>query len=220
MSSNILENLWPPELVRAALGRTAPAFQAFCGDGLLLLVRARHIDTDFVAAVGPPGAARASPPLKTAFQTMDFHTAFQASPPPLGAVVPVAPASLEESGEIRRRLTEESTFLVPLRKRSNADALQMDRVSIGRARNRDIVLVDPSVSKFHGWFEVDAFGSFYFSDAGSRNATRVNGRQLVSRERTLLAPADVIRFGSVDGLLCSPLALFSVLQAAAGTALP
>jgi predicted component of type VI protein secretion system len=88
----------------------------------------------------------------------------------------------------------------------------MDRISVGRARNKDIVLRHQSVSKFHCWFEVDDVGAFYVTDAGSKNATKVNTKTLKARERTHVEPGDVIRFGSVESILCSPRVLWGALS--------
>jgi pSer/pThr/pTyr-binding forkhead associated (FHA) protein len=87
----------------------------------------------------------------------------------------------------------------------------MDRISVGRARNKDIVLRHQSVSKFHCWFEVDDAGAFYVTDAGSKNATKVNANSLKARERTRVEPGDVIRFGSVEAIMCAPRVLWAAL---------
>jgi pSer/pThr/pTyr-binding forkhead associated (FHA) protein len=68
------------------------------------------------------------------------------------------------------------------------------------------------VSKFHGWFEVDEMGGLHVADAGSKNSTRVNGKQLNPRELTRVGPGDSIRFGSVEALLCAPQTLFAALR--------
>lgn len=212
MPGTILENLGPPDLVEAALTRDQVGFGRFWGDSLILLVRGPYVDVDFTAGlrglVQPEGIGA---PLKPAIRSLEFHTAFHQGPLEAASS---APESAPEQEKLKMCLAEDAYLAVPLRKRADADALHMDRVSIGRARNKDIVLRDVSVSKFHGWFEADDFGAFYFSDAGSKNSTRVNGRPLVSRERTRLEPGDSIRFGSIEGVLCSPHALWMVVQAA------
>jgi len=113
--------------------------------------------------------------------------------------------------ELARRLDDGGHFIVPLRKRAGADATYMDRISVGRARNKDIVLRHQSVSKFHCWFEVDDTGAFYVTDAGSKNSTRVNAATLNARERTRIEPGDVVRFGSIEAILCAPRVLWGAL---------
>src|SRR5688500_18771120 len=49
-------------------------------------------------------------------------------------------------------LARASCYVVPICKRAEASFLH--QVSVGRARNHDIVLRHRSVSKFHAWFEV------------------------------------------------------------------
>src|SRR5260370_3113269 len=87
-------------------------------------------------------------------------------------------------------------FAVPLRKRS-VDAAFSERISIGRARNNDIVLRQADVSKFHAWLECDEEGQFYLSDARSKNATTLNG-QPVGRGLEPLRHGDDITVGSVQ----------------------
>ncbi len=70
-----------------------------------------------------------------------------------------------------------------------------DRISIGRARNCDIVLRDSSVSKLHAHFVADGKGGFVLVDQGSRNGITLNGRPLKGPE--LLTSGDELVFGSV-----------------------
>jgi pSer/pThr/pTyr-binding forkhead associated (FHA) protein len=94
------------------------------------------------------------------------------------------------------------------------DTAYKDRISVGRARNKDIVLRHPSVSKFHGWFEVDERGMAYFTDDDSKNRTRVNGMLLFPRERSQIQSGDTIRFGSVEAILCAPLVFYKAVRTA------
>jgi pSer/pThr/pTyr-binding forkhead associated (FHA) protein len=88
----------------------------------------------------------------------------------------------------------------------------MDRVSIGRARNKDIVLRHSTISKFHAWFEVSDAETLYVCDAGSTNLTHVNQRRLEPRVRALVEPGDVIRFGSVEAVVSSSTVLWRSLH--------
>ena len=105
-------------------------------------------------------------------------------------------------------------FALPLRKRSDSEALYADRISVGRARNKDIVLRHSSISKFHAWFESDAEG-LLVADADSKNLTRLNGERLSPSEKVRVRSGDVVRFGAIDCVLCSPSVLWTSLHPAA-----
>jgi hypothetical protein len=94
-------------------------------------------------------------------------------------------------------------FVIPLRKRTD-DATFLDRVSVGRATNKDIVLRHASVSKFHAWFEMDDTSALYVADADSTNGTVLNGEKLPPRELVRVSSADQLRFGSIESVACDP----------------
>jgi len=100
-------------------------------------------------------------------------------------------------------LKRHSYFVAPTRKRTGVSKPFEDRVSVGRARNNDIVLRDESVSKFHAWFERNDEGVFYIVDADSTNSTLLNGKP-VTRTPQIVRDGDEIRFGSVPTTLCHP----------------
>ena len=57
------------------------------------------------------------------------------------------------------------------------------KVSVGRARNNDIVLPAPSISKVHAVFQRAADGTGWkLTDVGSRNGTSLNGVPLAPNE--------------------------------------
>jgi FHA domain-containing protein len=208
----VLRNLVPEELTEAATSRDLPEFLTLYGDTLFLLVRLGPRDTDLAAGLGATAArAEAGVPVKPVMKSMSFKTHVLSTTLDLGSGEGASqrrgtePALIEE-------LEKNRHFGVVLRKRASAEAAYPDRISIGRAPNKDIVLRHPSVSKFHGWFEVDDEGRFYIADAGSRNATRINAEVLPAREPTPVDPGDSVRFGSVEALLCSPRMLWTALS--------
>jgi hypothetical protein len=202
-----LDNVSPAEIVEAAVGNELRGFLTLYGDTLLLVVRLRAGDTELASGLGSAAIhGNTSTPVQP-IGSMEFHTVIQTpSPQPV-----VVKSETTPETELARRLGEGGHFIVPLRKRTGGDALYMDRISVGRARNKDIVLRHQSVSKFHCWFEVDDMGAFYLTDAGSKNSTKVDVKTLTARERTRVEPGDVIRFGSVEAVLCSPRVLWGAL---------
>jgi len=121
------------------------------------------------------------------------------------------PAGVSVS-ELRRRLSQARHFAITLDKRVH-DGTYVDRISVGRARNKDIVLRHPSVSKFHAWFERDAQGVWCVADAGSKNGTRTNAVEMTARDLIKTKPGDLIRFGSVEAMLCSCDTLWKTVRA-------
>ncbi len=65
-----------------------------------------------------------------------------------------------------------AVVVYPLRQR---DILGGHLVTIGREQTHDIVIPDPSVSRFHAFAKQGEDGGFLLQDAGSTNGTTVNG---------------------------------------------
>jgi hypothetical protein len=87
-----------------------------------------------------------------------------------------------------------------------------ERISVGRARNCDVVMRDPSVSKLHAHFRVREAGRLDLVDLGSQNGTRINGRPLAPNAPDWVGPGDTILFGAVSAKLVDSDALFDLLQ--------
>ncbi len=69
-----------------------------------------------------------------------------------------------------------------------------DKVSIGRARNTDIIIPDGDLSKLHAMITVSPDG-YSIADADSKNGTFVNGRRLEGGENRELKDDDLVWFG-------------------------
>jgi FHA domain len=200
--------LLPEALANSALAGDLQGFLNSYGGALLLLVRLNPEDQELTFGLGATAGrgmlgATMPPPV---VESIEFHTVVVSPRPRRGS----DPSPLPQ--QVAARLESGSHFAVPLRKRQGADAAFMDRISVGRARNKDIVLRHSSVSKFHAWFESDGSGECFVSDAGSKNATQLNGSPLLPRSRTKIEPGDVLRFGSIEAFLCSPTILFEALH--------
>jgi hypothetical protein len=195
--------LSPSELVEAATTRSLTSFLALYGDSPLLLVRIGEGDSELAIGLTShrdgSGAAAAEP--------MQFHTVVSTRED-----APHARTRPEDPAALVQLLQQAHYFSVPLRKREESDAMSSDRISVGRARNKDLVLRHASVSKFHAWFDTEPGGEFRLTDAGSKNLTRVNGEPLPPREQKRIEPGDRIRFGSVECAVCSAEVLWPALR--------
>lgn len=75
------------------------------------------------------------------------------------------------------------------------------RLTLGRARDNDIRLDDPSVSSVHAAFTCTPTGTFYLTDLGSSNGTYVNSVAIPMGDKTLVRSGDRIRFGDFESVL-------------------
>jgi hypothetical protein len=207
--SSLLANLQPREIVDSALTTTQAEFLDLFGNTPILLVRLGSADSELaaglLATVRTHEGVAATPIVEPmSFETERSGTTFRSGD--------TNPPAQEEPERLARLMESEPLFGAPLRKRAGVDVAFNDRISVGRTVNKDIVLRHITVSKFHGWFEVDAEGGAYFTEAGSKNGTRINGKILSPREQVALHLGDTIRFGSVDVLSCSPAALWKAVH--------
>jgi hypothetical protein len=85
-----------------------------------------------------------------------------------------------------------------------------DRVSVGRARNCDIVMRDPSVSKLHAHFRLGE--KLELVDIDSQNGTRINGNLVPPHQPQNVASGDDILFGSVATKLMDAASLYDYLK--------
>lgn len=188
---------WKPrELILAARQRTLEEFQLDLEAGYLLCIRVDDPTSEL--AVGLAAQEREQARDGLGFRTVQRNV----------SSVVESLSELKRASErmaratnapLAREVMASPRFVLPLRKRSEAAFLE--GVSVGRARNHDIVLRHRSVSKFHGSFAFDEQGNLSVRDANSSNHTFVNGEQ-VQQLRQLKA-GDHLQFGSVEAYLCT-----------------
>jgi len=72
-------------------------------------------------------------------------------------------------------------------------------ITVGRAKNNDIVVSDALVSKFHAFFRQLDDGEWGLADAGSANGTRLGDADLPAKgQPERVRPGDRITFGGVS----------------------
>jgi hypothetical protein len=72
---------------------------------------------------------------------------------------------------------------------------QAQRLTLGRAGDNDIVVDDPSVSRFHASLTINQHGEIVVSDLGSANGTTINGHRVSAAQ--VLRRDDELGLGSV-----------------------
>jgi hypothetical protein len=119
-----------------------------------------------------------------------------------------------------RRLTDGTSATLTLADASNYMAFEVrktsnspwpERLTLGRARNNDIVLSDRSVSKLHAYI-MKMESNWGIQDAGSRNGTKLNNIKLAQDEMKKLQSGDTIKVGAVTLTYVEPEALHSLLR--------
>jgi hypothetical protein len=206
-------NLAPETLLRDLTSLELRPFLAIHGGAPLLLVRIPPGDTDLELGLdvgsGPPTAAKPLP-----FRTTHQGQVKSDGARPAKPAAPSLEAGREERARVAGLLEKHAYVAVPLQKRESRDAAFPDRISVGRAQNKDIVLRHPSISKFHAWFEVDPSQAVHIADSGSTNKTQVNGQPLDPKTSVAVASGDRVLFGAVEAVLCSPETLWWCLNEA------
>lgn len=99
-------------------------------------------------------------------------------------------------------------FLLPLCPKQAGD--KPSRLTVGRSRAREVLLQHRSVSQLHAWFDFDAGGQLFLTDADSKNKTLLNGER-VGASPVLVSPGSALRFGAVRATLCEPATIWAVL---------
>ncbi len=81
---------------------------------------------------------------------------------------------------------------IPLRKSDRSAS--GSTITLGRARNNDVIIRAPNISKLHASFYLDGKGGYSLQDIGSLNGTVVNGERLNKSQRVRLKNGATISF--------------------------
>jgi hypothetical protein len=163
-------------------------------DGWLLLIRVDDPAGE-TAQVLQHGALGERTPM---VPSIGFRTTMR-----VGDAPEIRPPSPFGPKQLELRLITGPHVSVPIHKRAGSGKDFIERVSVGRATNNDIVIRDDSVSKVHAWFARGEEGNIYIADAGSRNKTMINGVVIPLQSPEEINAGDALRFGAVESLLCS-----------------
>jgi hypothetical protein len=102
-------------------------------------------------------------------------------------------------GRAERPLLPSEPVIFRVRKRPEVVGNSLPTgVTFGRTQNNDIVIVDRSVSRFHGYFQLELGGEWSVYDANSTIGTFVDGTRVPPGAPLRLAPRARIRIGGVD----------------------
>lgn len=203
-TAGVKENLQPSDFVDGVLEQSRTFFLSLYGESLFLLVRLDATTKDLMAEL--TGVSLNETELqgahKTSSEGLSFHTqtglqSHHAS----GKRKTIASKTELYISVLLDRVREFPHIMIPLCKREQEDAY-MNRISIGRSRNKDIVLRHNTVSKFHAWLEMDETGTLFVADAGSKNGTRVKGTPVAPRTLVRVDPGDEVYFGSINVTYC------------------
>lgn len=202
-----LTNWQPREIVSQAAQQSLEAFLAGCSR-YFLLVLLDELGSELALGLNALEASRDGEADGLAFRTVVRDLESTSLSDRFGGPPAAKPSNTNATDTIPRELLRVPCHIVPIQKRADRSFLQ--HVSVGRARNHDIVLRHRSVSKFHAWFEVGDGGRLIVRDSDSRNHTFVDGQKV--DKRVEVTPGQAVRFGSVETRICTAESLWLVLQ--------
>lgn len=192
---------WQPrELIVEARTLPLPEFLLQCEAAFMLVVLVDAGDVELATGLAASTVRRSDA------DGLAFQTATRELSATMGGEA-VARAGMLRAGAFAEQTSERmplglarsSCFVVPICKRSEVSFLH--HVSVGRARNHDIVLRHRSVSKFHAWIELSSDARLFVKDCESSNHTYVNGTKVSDKQE--VRPGDTLRFGSVEARVCT-----------------
>jgi hypothetical protein len=201
VSREFERNVRPASLLARAKADTRDRFVAAFGDTQLLLVCLDDRGAELAAGLEEADTATIQPPDGAAVIGLITLPGSRAEAAREAARRRPPPDTFDHIG-LQALFSRGPYFVLPLRRRPKMSDEPSERISIGRGRESDVVLRHPSVSKMHAWVEADVDGTFFVTDARSKNATKVNGVIVDPTALVAVRPGDEIRFGLVQATLC------------------
>jgi pSer/pThr/pTyr-binding forkhead associated (FHA) protein len=115
--------------------------------------------------------------------------------------VPGATAENIDESPHKSELTFVASYsLNGIEKSKTLDLKKGTRLSVGRTKENDLFIDDPSVSKIHASLAVDEQGNLIVADTGSTNGTFVNGARIAYGKAVFVADNSKVKFGAIDVL--------------------
>jgi hypothetical protein len=139
---------------------------------------------DFLVESDRPGSGPPQTPLSISPAGSDLRPSDRPKPHPVGEVLAIA-------------------------KRQGAPF--QDRIGVGRARNADICVLLPKVSKYHAFFTRKEDGAYTLTDAGSKNGTFIDGRQLAEKVAVPVEDGNEVLFGPYRFTFYTPEGFLSIV---------
>lgn len=72
------------------------------------------------------------------------------------------------------------------------------RLSVGRTKENDLSIDDPSISKIHASLTVDTEGRMVAADTGSTNGTFIAGERIAYGKTAVVGENETVKFGAVE----------------------
>jgi len=99
--------------------------------------------------------------------------------------------------------SSERTFVATFRvkgeeKNRTLNFKRKTRLSVGRSKENDLAIDDPSVSKIHASLTVNSEDTLVVADTGSTNGTFIGGQRISYGKAVIVGNGGVVRFGAVD----------------------
>lgn len=89
-----------------------------------------------------------------------------------------------------------------------------NKITVGRATSQDICIENPSISKFHAFFETEDQIEFTLTDHGSTNGTFVNGTKLITNIPKVIKDKDIISFSIIPFIFYFPETAYDIFKTA------
>lgn len=105
--------------------------------------------------------------------------------------------------------TKKIVLVAPITKRPGSAF--PDRISLGRARNSDVVIRSASVSKLHAHFRSTRDG-LTLTDVGSHNGTKIDGAKMVPHRAEAVRPGMTLLVGAIAARLVDAKQAYELLR--------